>query len=154
MTTSSTTDRVIVVGVDGSDASKDALRWAGRQAEMTGASLEVIMSCSIPMAVYSAPYPIPAVVDIDASRASLDRIVGEVLGEDPPYKVSTTVVEGPAPVALVDAAEHAELLVVGSRGHSALVGVLLGSVSEHCIAHAACPVAVIRHRHSSTPPQS
>jgi len=59
--------------------------------------------------------------------------------------VRLTVREGhPAPVLLEEAA-HAELLVVGSRGHGAFMGMVLGSVSEHCVSHATCPVVVVRH---------
>jgi nucleotide-binding universal stress UspA family protein len=52
-----------------------------------------------------------------------------------------------APAILLRAAEGADLLVVGSRGHGAFAGMLLGSVSQHCVHHASCPVVVVRHAH-------
>jgi nucleotide-binding universal stress UspA family protein len=55
------------------------------------------------------------------------------------------VAEGPPALELLKAAQNADLLVVGSRGHGAFAGMLLGSVSEHCVAHSSCPVVVVRH---------
>ncbi|HTZ07910.1 MAG TPA: universal stress protein, partial [Acidimicrobiales bacterium] len=71
--------------------------------------------------------------------------VRQVLGENPEVPVRLVVREGhPAPV-LIDEAGGADLLVVGSRGHGAFMGMVLGSVSEHCVSHAPCPVVVVRH---------
>jgi nucleotide-binding universal stress UspA family protein len=136
----------IVVGVDGSDESKDALRWAFHQAEVTGASLEAVTTWHIPNAAYGAPVPMATGYDFaPGSRMMLDKTVREVLGEHPTVKVSTVVEEGHAALMLLEAAIGADLLVLGSRGHGAFAGMLLGSVSEHCVAHAPCPVVVVRH---------
>jgi nucleotide-binding universal stress UspA family protein len=62
--------------------------------------------------------------------------------------VETSVSEGEPAAALVEAPANADLLVVGSRGHGELAGILLGSVSEYCAAHADCPVVVVRARHA------
>ena len=137
---------LIVVGVDGSDASKDALRWAARQAKVTGASLRAVMTWQVPVGTYAAPMALPGGYDFgpEAER-TLDESIREVLGEHPGVEVSAVVIEGhPAP-KLLEAAADATLLVVGSRGHGAFTGMLLGSVSEHCVAHAPCPVVVVRH---------
>jgi nucleotide-binding universal stress UspA family protein len=94
---------------------------------------------------YGAAMPLPYDLDLDASsRRALDQVIVETLGADPEVKIVSTVVEGQAAVELVRAAQGADLLVVGSRGHSAFAGMLLGSVSEHCAAHAPCPVVVVR----------
>ena len=61
-------------------------------------------------------------------------------------KLSTELVRGHAGNALVGASQDADLLVVGSRGHSAVAEMLLGSVSHHCVQHAACPVVVVHPR--------
>ena len=68
----------------------------------------------------------------------------DVLGSDRKMKVTLTVTEGHPGMVLSTASRGAELLVVGSRGHGAFAGMLLGSVSEYCAAHAACPVVVVR----------
>ncbi len=137
--------QMIVVGVDGSEPSKDALRWAARQAEVTGASLRVVMSWEIPSMAYWAPLPENLDFEKQTSEA-LHQTIVEVLGEEPAVPIEEVVVEGhPAPV-LLDRSHEADLLVVGSRGHGAFTGMLLGSVSEHVVSHAACPVVVVRHR--------
>jgi nucleotide-binding universal stress UspA family protein len=138
---------VIVVGVDGSDASKDALRWAGHQAELTGATLRAITTWNVPMINYGAA--MPGSIEADVSRdckEALDQAIREVLGPAPSAKVVADVVEGHPAEVLVGAAHDAELLVVGSRGHGAFKGMFLGSVSTHCVSHAACPVVVVRHQ--------
>jgi nucleotide-binding universal stress UspA family protein len=138
---------VIVVGVDGSDASKDALRWAAHQAELTNATLRAITTWHVPMINYGAA--MPGSIEADVSRdckEALDQALQEVLGPGSSVKVAADVVEGHPAEVLVDAADHAELLVVGSRGHGAFKGMFLGSVSTHCVSHAACPVVVVRHQ--------
>ncbi len=137
----------IVVGVDGSSSSKDALSWAARQAQSTGASLEVVTTWEWPISFgWVPPYPQGYDPEADAKKA-LDETVAEVLGPSPAVKVRTQVVEGhPAPV-LVELSKGAELLVVGSRGHGEFAGMLIGSVSEHCVTNAHCPVVVLRPTH-------
>jgi nucleotide-binding universal stress UspA family protein len=71
--------------------------------------------------------------------------VDEVLGSDPGIPLQLTVTEGHPSFVLTETAKGAELLVVGSRGHGAFAGMLLGSVSEYCASHARCPVVVVRH---------
>jgi nucleotide-binding universal stress UspA family protein len=138
---------VIVVGVDGSDASKDALLWAAHQAELTGATLRAITTWKVPMINYGAA--LPGSIEADVSRdckEALDQDLQEVLGPASGVKVVADVIEGHPAEILVDAAEDADLLVVGSRGHGAFKGMFLGSVSTHCVSHAACPVVVVRHQ--------
>ena len=138
-------EETIVVGVDTSDSSKEALRWAARQAELTGARLRVVIAWEIPTMAFWAPLPEGLDLAKDA-REALDKTLEEVLGPEPKVSVSTVVVEGhPAPV-LLEQSGDADLLVVGSRGHGEFTGMLLGSVSEHCVAHASCPVVVIRQQ--------
>ena len=141
-------DDVIVVGVDGSVDSKDALRWAGRQADLTGAGLLAVTTWHLPTIAYGAgALPFPADFDPEQeSRRALDAAIAEVLGDQPGVKVSTLVVEGHPQLELLKAAEAAQLLVLGSRGHGAFAGMLLGSVSQHCVAHSTCPVVVVHHQ--------
>ena len=136
----------IVVGVDGSDASKNALAWAARQAALTGARLEAVTAWHVPPLAYgTAPADYNFAPD---ARRAVDETISAVLGEHPDVDVSPVVVEGLPTPALLHAAAGADLLVVGSRGHGALTGVLLGSVSEHCVTHAPCPVVVVGHHAS------
>jgi nucleotide-binding universal stress UspA family protein len=133
-----------VVGVDGSDGSRNALRWAARQAGYTGATLEAIIGWEYP-AFYGWAAAIPDDLDYDKlAEHALDEAVDEVFGRDRPAWLRTRVVCKHAALALVEASEGAELLVVGSRGHGAVADVLLGSVSTYCVHHARCPVTVIR----------
>jgi nucleotide-binding universal stress UspA family protein len=144
-------DGRIVVGVDGSEASRDALTWAARQAALTGASLQVIMTWHVPTAAYGAQIPMPSDYDFIAdSERELGTVVSEVLGPQPGIGVSMVVMEGHPANRLIEASVGAELLVVGSRGHGAFSGMLLGSVSEHCVAPASCPVVVVRHSANPT----
>ena len=84
-------------------------------------------------------------MDLEAwATQQLETSVSATLGDSPDRPVETLAVEGqPAPV-LLDAASDADLLVVGSRGHGRFSGMLMGSVSTHCVAHASCPVVVVR----------
>ena len=134
----------IVVGVDGSDQSKAALAWAVREAALTGATVDAVIAWEFP-ANYGYPVPAPPVLDYPGLATKVvARAVAAVLSTDERVIVSPQVVEGNAAQVLLDAAAGADLLVVGSHGHSGFVGALLGSVSQHCVHHAACPVAVIR----------
>ncbi|WP_406175857.1 universal stress protein [Streptomyces sp. NBC_00996] len=75
---------------------------------------------------------------------NLRRTVEEVLGEHPDVSAVPQVVEGHPAALLTEAARDADLLVPDSHGHGAFAGMLLGSVSRHCVHHAACPVLVVR----------
>src|SRR5512144_1456334 len=127
----------IVVGVDGSESSKDALRWAKSQADLTGAELVAVAAWSYPVASYPtlAGYvPVNDSLDLEAeTRAALETLVKETLGEAP---VTLEVIEGHPANALVDAARDASLVVLGCRGHGGFVGALIGSVSQHVVSHA------------------
>lgn len=136
--------RRIVVGIDGSESSMAALGWAANQAASTRSRLQVIMTWEWPANFGWAP-PFPAEYTPEAdTRRVLDEVVATVRNTHPDVDVQSTVIEGhPAP-ALIEASRGAELLVLGSRGHGEFVGMLLGSVSEHCVTHAYCPVLVLR----------
>ncbi len=134
----------IVVGVDGSAPSLGALSWAAAEADATGAVLEAVTTWQWPTG-YGWPLPFPEGFDpsADAERA-LEAALAPVRAGRPTLEIVTRVVEGHPAEVLVDASRGAALLVVGNRGHGAFAGMLLGSVSEHCAAHAHCPVVVTR----------
>jgi nucleotide-binding universal stress UspA family protein len=126
---------MIVVGVDGSGPSKAALRWAVEEARLRGARVRAVHAWWI--------YPMfePGADPTEAVRA----FVTETLDGQTDVEVTPVAVQGEqASVALVDAAEDADLLVVGARGAGGFVGLLLGSVSQQCTHHARCPVVIVR----------
>ncbi len=134
----------IVVGIDGSPSSLDALDWAARQADLTGCSLEIVMTWLWPSS-YGWAVPIPTDFDPEEDvRRSLETAVDRVRARYPNLRIDPRVVSGhPAPI-LVEASKGADLLVVGSRGHGEFVGMLIGSVSEFCATNGHCPVLVHR----------
>jgi nucleotide-binding universal stress UspA family protein len=137
----------IVVGVDGSESSKDALRWALRQAELSGSHVEAVIAWQYPVMVGGFGFaPVSAMMvnfDENAAKALADS-VAEVVDPASSVLVSSAVVEGPPAQVLLRACKDADLLVVGSRGHGGFAEALLGSVSQHCVHHAPCPVVIVR----------
>ena len=137
------TVRRIVVGVDGFESSKAALRWAIHQAKLTGAVVEAVTAWQIPPG--SGLVPAADMPDYqDDARLVLTEAIAEMCMIDTDVDVRPRVVEGPAGPVLTEMAEGADLLVVGSRGHGGLAGTLLGSVSKYCARHAPCPVVIMR----------
>jgi nucleotide-binding universal stress UspA family protein len=134
----------IVVGVDGSPSSINALRWAARQAKLTGAEIEAVTVWSYPAGYGLAPVSDGAAdFEGDAGKVLFEALA-EVSGIAPDVVIEPLVVHGHAADVLVREAKDADLLVVGSRGHGGFAGMLLGSVSQHCVQHARCPVLVVR----------
>jgi nucleotide-binding universal stress UspA family protein len=135
----------IVVGVDGSDASRAALRWALAQAERTGLPLRAVYAYSAPVRGLHAPeQPQSSEEARVAAEQRLAEVVAEETEDTPVATEVTNVREGNAARALCDAAKRAELLVVGSRGLGGFTGLLVGSVSQQCVQYAPCPVVVVR----------
>ena len=142
MTGSETTRPVIVAGVDGSEDSKEALRWAARQARFTGAEVHAVTAWQVPFTIYIAPSYTEADYERDAAEI-LDKAVLEALGPDPGIPVVIRLIQNRPAVALTEEAENAELLVVGGHGRGELPGMHLGSVASYCVHHAPCPVTVV-----------
>ena len=136
----------IVAGVDGSDSSLSALRWAIRQARLTGAAVDAVAAWHFPAASYGY-VPVGTGEDYDF-EAIAEKVLADAISSalDPgsDVLVRSHVIEGNAAQALIDASDGAELLVVGSRGHGGFTEALLGSVSQQCVHYAHCPVVVIR----------
>jgi nucleotide-binding universal stress UspA family protein len=138
----------IVVGVDGSASSLEALRWAVRQAELTGAAVDAVIAWQFPVAFRGYSWGAEMMTgDIDYAEIAA-KALGEAISAavDPGSEVVVhpVIAEGHPAQVLIEAAADADLLVVGSRGHGGFASALLGSVSQHCTHHAACPVVVIR----------
>jgi nucleotide-binding universal stress UspA family protein len=133
----------IVVGVDGSGASVAALREAQRLAVPLGAEVEAIACWA-----YPNMYDTYVAMGIDQFRERAEEQLQEAVimafGAERPRNVHTKLVEGLARSVLIEASKAADLLVLGRRGHGGFAGLLIGSVSSACVAHAHCPVLVVR----------
>ena len=140
----------IVTGVDGSQSSLSALRWAIREAGLTGAAVDAVTAWHYPDLAASGGYgmAVGAIEPVYDFREDAEKIVADAISRtlDPAsdVPVHACVAEGHAAQVLLDASAGADALVVGSRGHGGFVEALLGSVSQHCVQHALCPVVVVR----------
>ena len=140
----------IVVGIDGSESSLEALRFAVDEARLRRDRLRLVHAWSaVPLApVATAPYvSVGALPELERSVAEaaqhvLDEALSKVDADG--VDVEQRVVKGQAPAALLEAAEDADMVVVGSRGHGGFTGLLLGSVGHALTHHAHCPVVVVR----------
>ncbi|MGW0411092.1 universal stress protein [Streptomyces collinus] len=139
-------ERRVVVGVDGSQSSYEALRWAVRYAGLVDGTVDAVAVWELPgLYGWSAP-AVDMDVDEDEARQKMRQELTDVLGADAADPVRTHLVHGNATDVLLRAAEGAEALVVGSRGRGGFVRALLGSVSQHVSQHASCPVVIVRCR--------
>ncbi|MFE4974765.1 universal stress protein [Kitasatospora sp. NPDC056651] len=140
----------IVVGVDGSPASEQALSWAIDYARAVGGTVHAIAAWEYPAFYGWAGQGVPTVETFNpeeiAGKTLTDTVV-KVAGDDAGVRITESVTPGNAARVLLEAAKGAALLVVGSRGLGGFSGVLLGSVSRHLTEHAPCPVVVVREAH-------
>ena len=142
--------KLIIVGVDGSDSSRAALRWAYDEAVHHGASLTAVMVWHAPVVPMLPPYGSLAPEDYgDTPRKNALAVLEELTsslggGDTREVEVRTSIEEGNPAKVLIERSKEADLLVVGSRGQGGFAGMLLGSVSQHLVAHAECPVVVLR----------
>lgn len=134
----------IVAGVDGSDASKDALRWAIEESRIHGAEVVAVYAWTPPVVVPEVSQAsLPSIsLEVAALQASalelVTNIVRQVAGDKPSVTGQPVAAEGYPASVLVEATREADLLVVGSRGHGGFAGLLLGSVSQRCVQDALC----------------
>ena len=134
---------MIVVGVDGSEESKKTLRFALEEAKRWQTTLHVVHA-------FTEWEPIPGTRELEQDRGPEEReawlatLIRDVVGENADVEISRSTVEDDPTAALLAAAQSAELLIVGSRGHGGFADLLLGSVSQQCAHHASCPVVIVR----------
>jgi nucleotide-binding universal stress UspA family protein len=138
----------VVVGLDGSENSLDALRFAATEARLRGLVLHVVGTYTTPIMSTGYELAVPDPDDLDAAAnqtlaTAVDVVRSEGLLEG--IEVEIVALEGHAGERLITASRDATLLVVGSRGHGGFMGLLLGSVTTYVVNHATCPVAVVRH---------
>lgn len=134
----------VVVGVDGSASSRRALEWALRHAGSTGLSVTAVYAWQVPANYGTAAMVLPAADFADEAKRIIKQAVDAVAAEFPDVRVERRIKEGHPAKVLLDVAEEAQMLVVGSRGHGGFIGAVLGSVSQYCVTHAHCPVLVFR----------
>jgi len=144
--------KLIIAGVDGSEQSRVALAWAYDEATHHGAALTVVTTWHPPTLPMSPPYGSIPEKDYETQPKStalalLDELVAQLESRTPAVDVRTSIEEGHPAEVLIERSKECDLMVVGSRGHGGFAGMLLGSVSQHLVAHAHCPVVVVR-----TPP--
>jgi nucleotide-binding universal stress UspA family protein len=145
----------VVVGVDGSAGAGRALRWAAAEARLRKSGLRVVHAwtfgfAGIPGGGYGYTGDVRGLFTADGisemrrvAEELLDRAITEIATEARGIRIERQVVEGRAAQVLVGAAAEGDLLVVGSRGHGGFAGLLLGSISQQCAHHAACPVVIV-----------
>lgn len=134
----------ILVGIDGSDSSKEALREGAKIARALDAPLTAVMFWQGPP-IYEGWETVDPNRPPDDLHDRLRSTVADVFGGEIPENVSTQLLHGRAAARLVEESEDALMLVLGRRGHGGVRGSALGSVSNASIAHAHCPVLVVRH---------
>jgi nucleotide-binding universal stress UspA family protein len=144
-----TSMRRIVVGVDGSEYSLRALRWAVVEAGRHGAELFALTTwTALPPPIASPYVDVNKTVDrqdgASAAEQALQTVVGNAMAGNPPIVVEIVATEGHPAKLLAEQSRHADLVVVGARGRGGIAGWLLGSVSQELLRHSSCPVAVVR----------
>ena len=146
----------VVVGVDGSDGARAALRWAIKEAHLRGATVEALCVWSFPVPTglpYAEIQGIAAEDFQQRAQATLAVEVDKALAEEGlDVPVTQRVLMSHPVVALREAAEDADLLVVGTRGRGGFAGLLLGSTSRECAQHAPCPVVIVPTPESGSEP--
>ncbi|AWB87504.1 universal stress protein [Mycetocola zhujimingii] len=138
-----TRTRPIVVGIDGSELSIKALRHARRLGEALDAPLEAV-------AVWQQAHSLYDFYQAESGwtpEKEVEKLIGDAVisafGEDRPHGFTQTVLKGPPARTLIGHSADAEMLVLGSRGYGGFTGLLVGSVSTACVAHATCPVLIV-----------
>lgn len=132
----------IIVGVDGSEASMEALRLAQNLAAPLSAQVEAVAYWEFPQ-VYGTYVAIGIDDFEEGAKQILKESLEKVFGPELPDNLIARVVRGHARESLIEASREADMLVLGRRGHGGFGGLLLGSVSSACVAHAHCPVLVV-----------
>lgn len=136
----------IVVGVDGSEGSVKALRFAIEEARIHDGEVKAVDVWHVPPIVYEAGWAATP-IDLEAysteARAALDRCLEEAGGAGSDVTVTLVVRQGQPAKVLCEEAHDADLLFVGTRGRGGIRGALLGSVSQACAHHAPCPIVVV-----------
>ena len=136
----------VVVGVDGSEPSVSALRYAAGLAPSLDLPLHALAVWDYPSFLYGGYYPTLDWSPSEDATRIMGRVVDAVFGESPPEWFTPRTRRGRPAEILIAESRHAAMVVVGSRGHGGFAGLLLGSVSAACAEHGHCPVLVVHGR--------
>lgn len=137
--------RKILVGIDGSKESLAAVRWAVEEGTYRSASVEVLHVWHVvymgdPMGISTGA----SIGDVEQSaQLVIDEALAGIGAAGDAVQLTGRTVEGAAAKVLLEAAEHADLLVVGRRGRGGFFGLLLGSVAQQLSHHAPCPLVIV-----------
>ncbi len=135
-----------MIGVDGSEAAKEALQYGLHEASIRGTRVRAVHAWSHAVAIPATGPGVLAATDATPFREEAEALLRttlEAVAGDTAEQVERLVVEGPAGSAIINHACDAELIVVGRRGLGAVRSLVLGSVSSYVVAHATCPVLVV-----------
>ena len=135
----------VVVGVDGSDDAREALRFAFAEAQLRDCQLFVLHAFDSPWTYWDAAVPISIDRVEEQQKELLAREIERVCGPEPAVSIQSEITNDLPARALIDKSKDAELIVVGSRGRGGFTGLMLGSVSQQVVHHAHCPVVVVPH---------
>ncbi|WP_327635149.1 universal stress protein [Kribbella sp. NBC_00482] len=142
----STQPSPIVIGYDGSPGSRSALQWAAVAADRAKVPLRIVEAFEVVIITRPSPgHIVPLDAVREARQAALDALAGDIRTQYPGLQVDTSLVGDAAARTLIDAAQDARLMVLGSRGLGGWSGLLVGSVATQVTTHADCPVVVIPH---------
>lgn len=140
-------ENIVVVAIDGSDASKVAVRWAANTAMKRDIPLRLAASYSMPQFLYAEGMVPPQELFDELQEETMEKIneAREIAHEvAPDIKIGHTIAEGSPIDMLLEMSKYVTMIVMGSRGLGGLSGMVMGSVSAAVVSHAHCPVVVVR----------
>ena len=142
-----TQEDIVVVAVDGSAASHNAVRWAANTANKRGIPLRLASSYTMPQFLYAEGMVPPQELFDDLQSETMEKIdEARAIAHEvaPELKIGHTIAEGSPIDMLLDMSRDVTMIVMGSRGLGGLSGMVMGSVSAAVVSHASCPVVVVR----------
>lgn len=142
-----TQEDIVVVAVDGSPASHNAVRWAANTANKRGIPLRLASSYTMPQFLYAEGMVPPQELFDDLQSETMEKIdEARAIAHEvaPEIKIGHTIAEGSPIDMLLEMAKESTMIVMGSRGLGGLSGMVMGSVSAAVVSHATCPVVVVR----------
>lgn len=142
-----TAENIVVVAVDGSEASQNAVRWAANTANKRGVPLRLAASYTMPQFLYAEGMVPPQELFDELQSETMDMIeAARVVAHEvaPDIKIGYVIAEGSPIDMLLDMSSDVTMIVMGSRGLGGLSGMVMGSVSAAVVSHADCPVVVVR----------